>query len=72
MDFGIIFANVGPAVQPEHAAALAQLAEENGFDSLWTVEHVLVPADYESEYPYSPTGRCQAPRSRPSPTRSSG
>jgi probable F420-dependent oxidoreductase len=67
MDFGIIFANVGPAVYPEHAAALAQLAEENGFDSLWTVEHVLVPADYQSEYPYSPNGRMPGPEESPIP-----
>jgi len=67
MDFGIIFANIGPAVQPEHAAALAQLAEENGFDSLWTVEHVLVPADYTSEYPYSPNGKMPGPEESPIP-----
>ncbi len=67
MDFGIVFANIGPAVQPEHAAALAQLAEENGFDSLWTVEHVLVPADYQSEYPYSPNGRMPGPEESPIP-----
>jgi probable F420-dependent oxidoreductase len=67
MNFGIIFANIGPATQPEHAAALAQLAEENGFDSIWTVEHVLVPADYQSEYPYSPTGRMPGPEESPIP-----
>lgn len=67
MDFGIIFANVGPAVNPEHAAALGQLAEENGFDSIWTVEHVLVPAGYTSEYPYSPTGKMPGPEESPIP-----
>ena len=34
-----------------------QHAEEIGFDSLWAVEHVVVPAGYQSQYPYSPTGR---------------
>ena len=67
MDFGIIFANVGPAVGPEHAAALAQLAEENGFESLWTVEHVVVPTGYESEYPYSPNGKMPGPEESPIP-----
>lgn len=57
MKFGIIFANSGPAAQPEHAVALAQLAEEAGFESLWTVEHVVVPVGYESQYPYSRDGR---------------
>ena len=57
MDFGIIFANAGPSAGAEHAVGLAQLAEENGFDTLWTVEHVVVPAGYESQYPYSRDGR---------------
>lgn len=57
MKFGIVFANAGPASRPEHATALAQIAEEAGFDSLWTVEHVVVPAGYESQYPYSNDGR---------------
>ncbi|MDQ1439539.1 MAG: hypothetical protein QOK43_3168 [Acidimicrobiaceae bacterium] len=58
MKFGIIFANTGPAaVDFEYAAELARLAEENGFESLWTVEHVVVPAAYESQYPYAKDGR---------------
>src|SRR3712207_5786526 len=67
MDFGIMFANVGPAVQPDYAASFAQLAEEHGFESLWTVEHVVVPAGYESEYPYSPTGKMPGPEESPIP-----
>jgi probable F420-dependent oxidoreductase len=67
MDFGIIFANVGPAVEPDYAAALGRLAEENGFESIWTVEHVVVPAGYESEYPYSPNGRMPGPEESPIP-----
>lgn len=57
MDFGIVFANTGPFVDPEAAAAFAIKAEEVGFESLWTVEHVVVPAGYESTYPYDPSGR---------------
>jgi probable F420-dependent oxidoreductase len=67
VDFGIVFANVGPAVLPDYAASLAQLAEENGIESLWTVEHVVVPAGYESEYPYSPTGKMPGPEESPIP-----
>ena len=51
------FANVGPAVTGSGAAELARAAEESGFDSLWTVEHVVVPAGYESPYPYSRSGK---------------
>jgi probable F420-dependent oxidoreductase len=57
MKFGIAFANVGPYVDPEQAVAFARGAEAAGFESLWTVEHVVVPAGYESPYPYSPTGK---------------
>ena len=57
MKFGIVFANSGPAAAPEYAVGLAQAAEEAGFESLWTVEHVVVPAAYESRYPYSSSGR---------------
>jgi probable F420-dependent oxidoreductase len=42
---------------PDAARALATAAEAAGFESLWTVEHVVVPAGYESTYPYSPKGR---------------
>jgi probable F420-dependent oxidoreductase len=54
---GIMFSNAGPLAHPETAGALARLAEEAGIESLWTVEHVVVPAGYESTYPYSKDGR---------------
>jgi probable F420-dependent oxidoreductase len=57
MKFGIIFANAGPLGEPDTTTGLAQLAEEHGFESLWTVEHTVVPAGYESEYPYSEDGK---------------
>jgi len=57
MKFGIIFANAGPRARAEDAVAMARDAEAAGFESIWTVEHVVVPAGYESEYPYSADGR---------------
>jgi probable F420-dependent oxidoreductase len=57
VQFGMGFANVGPAVTGEGAAELGRAAEAAGFDSLWTVEHVVVPAGYESAYPYSRSGK---------------
>ncbi len=44
----------------EAATTVCAAAEAAGFDSVWTVEHVLVPAGYESTYPYSPDGKMQA------------
>ena len=61
MDFGIVFANTGPFARGEAAAAFAVATEEAGFESLWTVEHVVVPSGYQSEYPYSPTGKMPGP-----------
>jgi probable F420-dependent oxidoreductase len=59
--FGIMFANVGPMAYAEGAIAIAQSAEAGGFESLWTVEHTVVPAGYQSAYPYSDTGRMPGP-----------
>ena len=61
MKFGVAFANIGPMTYPEGAAAIGQAAEAGGIESLWTVEHVLVPAGYQSPYPYSPTGKMPGP-----------
>jgi probable F420-dependent oxidoreductase len=61
MKLGIFFANAGPFGEPEGLVALARSAEEVGFESLWTVEHVVVPKGYESRYPYSSTGRMPGP-----------
>ena len=67
MKFGIVFANVGPWGLPDNATAMAEAAEEFGVDSLWTVEHVVVPKGYESAYPYSPTGKMPGPEDSPIP-----
>jgi probable F420-dependent oxidoreductase len=57
MKFGIAFANTAFYTSTAGAIALAQGAEAVGVDSLWTVEHVVVPVGYESPYPYSSTGK---------------
>ena len=57
MKFGLRYCNIGPFIDPAKAVELVQAAEEAGFESAWTVEHTVVPEGYESEYPYSPTGR---------------
>lgn len=67
MKFGIAFANIGPFTKPEVAASFARAAERAGFESLWTVEHVVVPAGYESRYPYDPSGRMPGGESAPIP-----
>ena len=67
MKFGVMFANVGPMAHAEGAIGIAQAAEAGGIESLWTVEHTVVPAGYQSTYPYSDTGRMPGPESSPIP-----
>lgn len=67
MKFGLAFANTGPFVAPEHAAELGRAAEAAGIDSVWTVEHVIVPKEYESTYPYSPSGKMPGTHDAPIP-----
>jgi probable F420-dependent oxidoreductase len=55
--FGIMFANTGPFATPEGASALATAADEMGLESIWAVEHVVIPHGYQSKYPYNETGR---------------
>ncbi len=57
MKFGLMFANAGPFGRPEGLTHLAQTAEAVGMESLWTVEHVVVPKGYRSSYPYSRDGK---------------
>jgi probable F420-dependent oxidoreductase len=65
MKFGIAFANV--LGTPEAAVHLARTAEAAGIESLWTVEHVVVPVGYRSRYPYSPSGRMPGNEDSPIP-----
>jgi probable F420-dependent oxidoreductase len=57
MKFGLRYASLGRYANGPAAVELAQAAEAAGFDSIWTVEHVVVPHGYQSRYPYSETGR---------------
>ena len=57
MKFGVMFANTGFGSSPQGATDIARAAEAGGFDTLWTVEHVVVPSGYESQYPYDPSGK---------------
>ncbi len=69
MKFGIGFANTGPFAGGPGAAMLGQAAEAAGFDSVWTVEHVVYPEGYESTYPYAPDGKMPGSATTRSPIR---
>lgn len=54
MHFGIYGINQGAAAEPEVAVGLAQLAEELGFDSLWTAGDLALPDPKPHPYAAAP------------------
>ena len=56
MEFGVHFVN-STYPEPDRAVEFCQAAERVGFSFAVTVEHVVLPTDYDSTYPYSPTGK---------------
>jgi probable F420-dependent oxidoreductase len=67
MKFGLMFANAGPFAFPESFENLVKTADEVGIESIWSVEHVVVPVGYKSTYPYSPDGKMPGPENVPIP-----
>ena len=60
MKVGIIPVNIG-VESVEQIVGLAKLAESLRYESVWTFEHVIVPIDYESKYPYNSSGKMGMP-----------
>ena len=56
MKLAIVPINVGVG-SPRRITAMAHKAEECGLESVWTFEHVIVPQDYASTYPYHSSGK---------------
>lgn len=57
MKIGVQLYLGGAAANPAHLSALARGVEERGFHSLWLPEHVVLPPEVGSHYPYSVDGR---------------
>ena len=58
------FATFLMQTSPSGLAAVAKKAEELDYESLWIPEHILMPIEYQSRYPYG-TGRLAAPPETP-------
>lgn len=56
MEIGLLIPLAAPYANREFVAALGRRADAAGFSSLWVGEHVVVPADWESQYPLSDDG----------------
>jgi probable F420-dependent oxidoreductase len=62
MRFGIIPpVRMGVTADPRWMTWFARHAEACGFESVVLVEHAVVVSDYESVYPYAPSGRMPLP-----------
>jgi probable F420-dependent oxidoreductase len=60
MDVGL-FVPIGSGnATPELVRAVGREAEERGFESIWVAEHVVLFDEYDSAYPYDPSGRFPA------------
>ncbi|MAJ62183.1 MAG: hypothetical protein CBC48_20940 [bacterium TMED88] len=58
MKFGLMAPyKQGPVEDGAYVQRLAQITEELDFESIWAVDHVVMCPDYESKYPYDPSGR---------------
>jgi probable F420-dependent oxidoreductase len=56
MKFGISIPTWGPMASPEPMEALARRADELGFGFLSVADHIVLPKQVSSRYPYSETG----------------
>lgn len=63
MKFAITAVGSGSTTHPDNLVLVAQKAEELGFESLWCPEHLAVPLEMKSPYPYSEDGRFPGPAS---------
>ena len=57
MGFGCVFSNRGPTATEPNLIRFAQTAESLGFDTIWLSDHIIVPTEVKSFYPYHPTGQ---------------
>lgn len=60
-ELGVILPHFGRTAGPEAIRDISQAAEELGFASLWTADHISFPAEYTSAYPFSGDGRFPLP-----------
>ena len=60
MRYGIALPNYGALATPENLLRLARRAEDCGVDSVWVSDHVIIPVEVASVYPYDPSARPSA------------
>lgn len=57
MEFGCVFPNRGPMATPANLGRMAERAEALGYDTVWFSDHIVIPTEVKSFYPYDPSGK---------------
>ena len=57
MEFGCVFPNRGPMATPANLGRVAERAEALGYDTVWLSDHIVIPTEVKSFYPYDPSGK---------------
>jgi probable F420-dependent oxidoreductase len=65
MQVGVMAPQMGHNANAAAMREIAQAAEDLGFASVWTADHVVLPQSYESEYPFNDDHRFPMPGARP-------
>ena len=56
MNYGIMLPSRGPLARPDSLSAIAQRAEELGYHVMMFPDHIVLPRQTGSQYPYSESG----------------
>ncbi len=56
MKFGFMLPSRGPLARPEQLAIIAKRGEELGYIFLMFPDHIVIPRNVSSQYPYSESG----------------
>jgi probable F420-dependent oxidoreductase len=57
MEFGCVFPNRGPMATPANLGRVAEKAEALDYDTVWFSDHIVIPTEVKSFYPYDPSGK---------------
>ena len=56
MEFGFYLPNNGPTAQPDDLSEIAIRGDQLGYHSMVVGDHILVPKQIDSHYPYTVSG----------------
>ena len=56
MNFGFMLPSRGPLTRPESLSVIAKRGEELGYDFIMFPDHIVIPRNVSSQYPYSTSG----------------